>query len=150
MTGVTIAAPGINSLPGQIRPSTGWFLGYATTSSSIDLTATDVLTPGSVPFGTATSVTASSFSGDPFGLDAAGRFGVPAAYTSGSPISGSLIFSNQDFVDLGLTAGSGPYTWTLPSSDTISLSVVPEPSTYALLSVLAMAGLALLRHRMRR
>lgn len=138
-TGVSYVGFGITSLPGEVRPATGWFLGYSPAGSTIDLTF-PTLTPTPQPFGTSTSAFASSFSGDPFGLDELGRIGLPAGYSSGSALSGSISLTNTNFIDLGITAGSAPLTWTLPSSDTITLSPVPEPSTFAALCLLTLLG----------
>lgn len=146
-TGVSFAGFGITSLPGEIRPSTGWFLGYSPAGSTIDLTF-PILTPTPQPFGTSTSAFASSFSGDPFGLDELGRIGLPAGYSSGSALSGSISFTNTNFDDLGITAGSAPIIWALPSTDTITLSAVPEPSTYAAIAF-GVLGIGLILKRRR-
>ena len=72
---------------------------------------------------------------------------VPSTYVSGNslPMSGS--YTGKTFATLGLTPGT--YTWNVgtgPHADTLSITVVPEPSA-PLLG--ALGAVALLRRRRR-
>lgn len=92
-------------------------------------------------------VLASSGSGDAFGLhvsNGAVFLLVPSAY-DGSLISGASIFESQTVNSLGLL--SGDYTYTMPSSDEVSLSIVPEPSVGALMLGLLALGYAIQKRR---
>ena len=97
-------------------------------------------------FGLAGDSLGSSGSGDIFGLLFADPLPVsglivPDGYTSGDPLSGSTTYDNETFASLGVDIGS--YTWTWgsgDSADSITLNIVPEPGTAALLG-LGVAGL---------
>jgi hypothetical protein len=71
---------------------------------------------------------------------------LPSGYASNDPLSGSMTFNSSSFATLGLTPGD--YVWDLSftggPSQTATISVIPEPSTFALLGL---AGLGLLRRR---
>ncbi|MEM8549535.1 MAG: hypothetical protein AAGF10_01985 [Verrucomicrobiota bacterium] len=60
------------------------------------------------------------------------RILVSEDYVSGSEISASMIYFNESFDSLQLIPGD--YTWTWGSgenSDSLTVSVIPEPSSYA-------------------
>ena len=64
---------------------------------------------------------------------------LPDDWTSGSNVSGQMIWANTSLESLGIDT-SQVHTWTLRGTgDTITMSVVPESSSYALL----MGGLVL-------
>ena len=76
---------------------------------------------------------------------------VPVGYTSGNPLSGTLLFSNATFSSLGLTPGT--YLYTLGSGDTVTVQIgpaapVPEPASMLLLG--SGFSAALLRRRRRK
>jgi len=84
---------------------------------------------------TASGTVASSRSGDLFGFNSSLVI-APDGYTAGSNLSGSITFSNNTLVGLGLTAGdSGSFTGG-GNTVNFSVSAIPEPSTYVLISAL--------------
>jgi hypothetical protein len=148
-TGVGYAGTNIPSIAGGAGSGFGGFFGYSPSTSAINLSGTGILTPTSLPFGTSVVFTAaSSATGTPFGLDGSGRIGVPAFYISNSALNGTLTFLSSSFASLGLTGSPVPFIWTLPSADTISMTigVVPEPSKVLLFAV-GMGAVALRRGR---
>jgi hypothetical protein len=87
--------------------------------------------------------------GDTFGVFLDGDdIYLPDGYISGSQISGSSIFPDTSLAELGLTPGVTGFVATLNngSGDTVSLSVIPEPSSALLLGL---GSLAVLFHRKR-
>ncbi|MGZ5563760.1 MAG: PEP-CTERM sorting domain-containing protein [Chthoniobacterales bacterium] len=71
---------------------------------------------------------------------------VPSGYVSGSVLSDTATFSNATLSSLGFTPGTYTFTWgTGPNSDSLTVTSVPEPSTWALCGVGA-GLLALLLH----
>ncbi|MFC7336479.1 PEP-CTERM sorting domain-containing protein [Haloferula chungangensis] len=77
------------------------------------------------------------------------RLVVPAGYVSNASLSATTTYSNLTLQNLGATPGS--YVWTISAdggttTDTVTLNVIPEPSS-ALLA--GLGGLALLRRRRR-
>jgi len=93
---------------------------------------------GSKPsIGTGSFTAATSGSGDYIGLVtfSGGGLYLPQSYVSGTSLSGTSVFANTTVAALGLTLGT--YTWTWGSganagSAQMTISNVPEPSTYAL------------------
>jgi hypothetical protein len=93
------------------------------------------------PFGPGGPTPASSGSGAGFDLGN-GEIGLPIGYVSGTPVGTYTdTWSNRSFSTLGVIPGT--YTTTLPS-DSIIVNILPEPAS---LSLLGLAGLALLRRR---
>lgn len=65
---------------------------------------------------------------------------LPQGYLSGDSLSGSMTFQSDTFDTLGIDDESAPYVWTIAGSgDTITLRVVPEPSSALLLAGLGAA-----------
>lgn len=128
----------IASITGSVGPSFGGFFGYSPATSNINLSNPNILLPASVPFGTAGLTPATSFSGNPFGLDGSGRIALPAFYVSNTPFAGTLTFSGASFDSLGLTDSPTPFIWTVAANgDTIQLTVVPEPTIVSLVGLCA-------------
>ena len=119
-----------------VEPSAAYFIsaGPPDLSSFVDLYSG--LT-GPASFGQNQGVGTPFSSGDAvwlMGMD--GFFGVPAGYTSGSPLSATTTFKDLTFASLKLWPGV--YEYTLPN-DTITLTIrdataaVPEPATWAMM-----------------
>jgi hypothetical protein len=62
------------------------------------------------------------------------RVALPPSYTAGTSFTGSLTWAGSSFASLQLTPGS--YSGALSNAETLTINVVPEPST----SALAFAG----------
>ncbi len=88
-------------------------------------------------FGDASPVQLTTNTGDLLLLGSPGTIGLLDSYSSNDPITIDATAASFD----GMLLTPGDYTWTLPS-DTITLSIVPEPSTYAALAGLGILGLA--------
>jgi hypothetical protein len=134
---------------GSVNPA---FSAFAMGSPS---TVTDTfwasLTGTKPAIGTGAFTLASSGTGDSFGLVTLGNGGLylPPTYVSGAALSGQSTFAGTTLSGLGLTTGN--YTWTWGSganagSAVMSISAVPEPSTYAL-AVIATGVMAAVARR---
>ena len=85
---------------------------------------------------------ADSGTGDAAGISGAGlgngtEIRLPAGYVSGDPLFGTATFDGATFASLGFTPGTYTYTWGSGlNADSLTVtSVVPEPSTWALMTV---------------
>jgi len=71
---------------------------------------------------------------------------IDQSYVLGTAVTGSLTWNNKTFSSLGVATGSYVWGW---SSDSITLNVVPEPSSLSLL-VVGLGGLIALRRARRK
>ena len=118
------------------NPSSGGILLGAPVSS--DYYSVNI---GWTPFGTG-GLTDGGGTGDRVSLFFTPAIGVPAGYMSGDPLSGVGSFEGS-FAIHGMTPGS--YVTTLDSgaaTDTVTVNVVPEPTSVLLSALGAMALLA--------
>lgn len=148
--GMTVEAQNSNFTYSQIYPSKGnvysWNGDYSRYSLNGDISGYG--TDGSL-------ITSGVQAGDTFGVGfnttTLDRLYLPYNYTSGSQIDGTLTLLNTSFADLGidpehlevLEFNSGPNLDTV----TVQVKAIPEPAS---LSLLVLAGAALLRRRRRR
>jgi hypothetical protein len=167
-TGVTVSYSGSVDLTGLTSwmGVTGYPGGALTRSGSLNGL---VFNDGSTPMDTYLDVSTvpnlydggfsiSNFTGSPFGF-VGSEFGipaphtlyviigVPAGYTSGTAISGSIRLDGvSTLADLGLTAG-GVTTFAMPGGNTftVTASVVPEPSEWAAMGAGLCGAVALVR-----
>tara|TARA_B100001248_G_scaffold253665_1_gene231165 strand:- start:294 stop:887 length:594 start_codon:yes stop_codon:yes gene_type:complete len=97
-------------------------------------------------FGSGGQINPTETSGDAFGIFQ-NSLVLPDDWTSGSTISGQMTWANTSLESLGVDT-SQVHTWTLRGTgDTITMSVVPESSNYALLLGGLALGLVALRRR---
>jgi hypothetical protein len=82
------------------------------------------------------------FIGDNFGVLFSAGLVVPTGYLSESPLSGSLTFSRTDLATMDLIPGEYVWSWGSGSTaDTFTLTIVPEPSSFLLISLTACLSL---------
>ena len=110
------------------------------------------LTGNKPSIGSGSFTLASSGTGDTFCLSTYNGGGIylPVNYVSGAALSGQSTFSGTTLSALGLTIGN--YTWTWGSganagSAVMTISAVPEPSTYALGAIATGVMAAVARRR---
>jgi hypothetical protein len=103
-------------------------------------------------------VTGSTTSGDNFGFSVRqgpafngsnNSLWIPQGYVSGSPLSGTITFANTTLAQFGLTLGqSGTLQASMPAgTETITLLVVPEPTSVVVAGCSFVGIAALLRRR---
>jgi len=94
----------------------------------------------SSPFGPGPNASATSGSGDKFGI--ANLIFVPSGYVSGDPLSGASTYAGSSFASLGMAPGSYTWSWGAGASADSMVLQVPEPSLAAL-AIAGAVGLAL-------
>ena len=135
---------------GSVNPSNSNFTVGAPTSVTRHFWT--ALTGSKPSIGTGSFTLASSGTGDTFCLSTANGGGIylPPNYISGAALSGQSTFLGKTIGTLGLTTGN--YTWTWGSganagSAVMTISAVPEPSTYALGAIATGVMAAIARRR---
>jgi hypothetical protein len=107
---------------------------------------------GPASFGNGGLTIASSGSGDIVGIVETSVLALPENYVSGSPLSDSSTYDNQNFASLDVTPGVYVWTWgSGATADSFTLDIgaapaVAEPASLTLLGV-ALAGLGVARRR---
>ncbi len=88
-------------------------------------------------------------SGDLFGIWASvSDIWVPESYVSGSALAGSSTWFNTTVQDLGFVTGTYTWTWGVDdTADSLTVTVVPEPSSIAVLAGTAVLGFVGVRRR---
>ena len=106
---------------------------------------------GPSDFGTGGFNSATTALGDLVGIESPdGYVDVPNNYVSGTPLADSAAYASQTFDNLGLATGTYIYNWgTGTNADSLTVNVVPEPSTWAMLLGGAGMFLAFLCGRLR-
>ncbi|MGE9297244.1 MAG: hypothetical protein ACQKBV_13255 [Puniceicoccales bacterium] len=121
-----------NALVARLGESSGYFTSLDSNFWELDYSILSGTMGGSIPFADGFTF-ANSQDGDAFSVSFDTLI-LPNNYTSDTEISGSITFTNTEIADLeyepgALSAGS-VFTF---SGYTFNVSVVPEPSTYAVL-----------------
>ena len=141
---------GTNSQLSHLYPERAILFAGPTSSTNVSVYDGGGLA-GASSFGTLTGANASAGTGSFVGIyGTALDLYVPQGYVSGTALTDSATFNNATLASLGFTPGTYTYTWgTGANADSLTVtSVVPEPSTWALLGVGAgLLGLALRRRR---
>ncbi|MFY3383569.1 IPTL-CTERM sorting domain-containing protein [Paracidovorax sp. MALMAid1276] len=153
-TGMTLIASPDSCSNGAVDPTT-FCLGVSPTGLVINNAVSPALT--SLTTGGTTIGNASS--GAPVFLSGSTLY-LPTGYTSGAALSGSATFNGRTFASMGLTAGTR--TLNLTSGDSIVINIGPvaaaatttaaiptlgEYGVMALASLMAMAGIVVMRRR---
>lgn len=87
---------------------------------------------GPAAFGSGNFISANSSSGEFIGVSQSLIVLVPSGYSSGDPISSTATWENTTVADLGADTGTYEWTWgSGPNADSLTLAIVPEPSTHA-------------------
>jgi hypothetical protein len=97
-------------------------------------------------FGSGSGKFATSGTGVAFGFDFDfGAIFVPQDYVANSYITGTGFYEDESFASLGVTPGT--YKWELSDGQTVTLTVVPEPTSIGL--SIALLAVTLVRRRRR-
>lgn len=131
-----------------VNPTTG-YLGVGT-GSDVD-SQTYFPVSGPTDFGPGFASPGPDFSdGDLFGRFSPGNLFVPLDYNSGAPFTSSSTWVGQSIASLGMTPGTYVWTWGEgATADSMTLTVVPEPTTIGMLGMGIVAVVWLSRRRRR-
>ena len=93
---------------------------------------------------------ANSSSGNIFGVYGHSFILVPYGYVSGSVLSGTSTFTNVSLASMGLSLGTYHFSWggATDQAATVNVETVPEPSSYALFGLGALALVVVYRGRL--
>ena len=122
-----IIAP--NFFNSRVIPAVSWI--SFETGSLWDRYLNGIVGPLSFGGGSSLRLADAGNTGDGLALIAGRDLYLPRGYVSETELSGSMTYRYTDFSDLEIDPGSGPYVWTVQDSaaDTITLKVVPEPTS---------------------
>lgn len=142
MTGATKSGGLAGRFSSIIQPSSNTLNLFSAQANSQNWSA--VGPASTIGTGSATIFASSRSGTTSFGLQNSSQIKLRENYVSGSDISGTATYNSNTFSSLGLNLGT--YVWTMAgSNDTVTLSVIPEPSTTALAGLAC--GLVLFRRR---
>jgi hypothetical protein len=150
LSALTFAGPG--SGQALLRPNNASVYGGPTGSFAVSEYVGGGFS-GPASFGSGSSTLASSGTGSDLGvLGAYDYLVVPAGYVSNTLVTETATFAGQSFATLGFTQGTYTYTWgTGATADSLVVtSVIPEPSTWALVGFGVGVLGVMLRQRRRR
>lgn len=105
---------------GNINPDAGYILSKDTTDSA-GYVAT-VGSTGAIDFGLDSVIPCDYFYGDNFGFTSMAYL-LPDAYTSGDPITSTMVFLNQSILSLGIDEPGAPFTTTLSTGDKLTIKI---------------------------
>ena len=134
LSGLLITVPGISSASGGTTPS-GAYL-FSGSSPLVNEYRSIPAISGPFSFGSGGHTNATSNFGAGVGIRGPTSFGgggllyLPAGYVSGTELVTGSTYANQTLATLGLAPGEYVYTW---GSDSLTVRIVPEPSTWSLL-----------------
>ena len=108
------------------------------------------ITSGPSNYGAGSTMFASSFSGDLFGIFSANQIILPSNYVTGTDLSSTMTLGGKTFASAGMTPGTYVWTWgSAGNTDSFTLQIgtsVPVPATLALFSI-GLAGLGWSRRK---
>jgi hypothetical protein len=144
LTGLSFLFSGVDS--SGVNPGSGLVVVGPSVVTSVDVYSGAT---GPISFGGGGFTHASSGNGDLVGIE--GIFGdivVPEGYVSLTPLSGNATWDNTTIAGLGLTPGIYTYTWGAGGpAQSLTVNIVPEPSSLAMAGMAVAAGLIAARRR---
>lgn len=130
LTSLTLTSAGapLGALANLMNPNDGVVISSGSTSDNSDTYSGFTPTTG---FGTNVNSGAASSIGDLFGISTqTNDIYLPAGYTSGSPLNGSMTFTSETYTSLGLVNGlSYQYNWGIGGTADFILIQIGEPVT---------------------
>ena len=138
--GSAVIVPTINPGEGAFVSDGGW--AFATGDHYQGVT-------GPVSFGSLVNSTRTSTTGSPLVLDAGGgTLTVSEGYASNSSIIGSSVYAFTSLASMGINQGTYVWNWgSGETADSLTITAVPEPSTYAAIFGCIALGVAVMRRR---